>query len=156
VLVVALAGLPYLIGTGTVQPLVTLFLLVSMAALWNLPAGYAGMISFGQQAYLGIGAYILYLVSRATRDEPAAAAATGVEVQRTRWLAYVLAAMGFGAVGGMLIISNLYTDPGTVVAIGVVLVVPGGLWDFAARRGWSLLPVGYRVRGPASDDRKGA
>jgi hypothetical protein len=33
------------------------------------------------------------------------------------------------------------------VAIGVVLTAPGGLWGIAARRGWSLLPVGYRVRG---------
>src|SRR5437867_10697767 len=59
-----LAALPYLAGTGVTQPLVTLFLLVSMAALWNLLAGYAGMISFGQQAYLGIGAYLVYLVSK--------------------------------------------------------------------------------------------
>jgi len=32
------------------------------------------------------------------------------------------------------------------VAIVVVLAAPGGLWGIAARRGWSLLPVGYRVR----------
>ena len=301
-----LGALPYLAGTGITQALVTLFLLVSMAALWNLLAGYAGMISFGQQAYLGIGAYLVWLLSktgvspfagiavgalgcavaavpifallrpltggyfavatwvvaeclflyvtnqlwlgggtgvslsaplsglvpvvrqaytywlalalmavivagvyllvrsrfgldsRAVHDEPAAAAAMGVEVQRTRWLAYILAAVGFGAVGGMLIVSTLYIDPATVfsvnysadmlfmvviggigtmegpiigaviffavqerfssfgawylvaigaVAIGVVLTAPGGLWGIAARRGWSLLPVGYRVRG---------
>ena len=33
---------------------------------------------------------------------------------RTRWLAYVLAAVGFGAVGGMLIVSTLNIDPATV------------------------------------------
>ena len=60
----ALAAAPYLVGTGVTQPLVTLFLLVSMAVLWNLLAGYAGMLSFGQQAYLGIGAYAVYLVSK--------------------------------------------------------------------------------------------
>jgi hypothetical protein len=31
------------------------------------------------------------------------------------------------------------------VAVIVVLTAPGGLWGLAARRGWSLLPVGYRV-----------
>ena len=302
---VVLALAPYLVGTGITQPLVTLFLLVSMAVLWNLLAGYAGMLSFGQQAYLGIGAYTVYLVSkagvspfaaigagalacgvaalpifgllrsltggyfavatwvvaeclflyvtnqqwlgggtgvglqqlssmapvlrqaytywaalavmtvcvagvyllvrsrfgldsRAVHDEPAAAAAMGVEVGRTRWMAYVLAAIGAGAAGGILIVSTLYTDPSTVfsvnysadmlfmvvigglgtmegpvigaviffavqqefasygawylvaigaVAIVVVLTAPGGIWGaLAARRGWSLLPVGYQVR----------
>src|SRR5215471_2003759 len=37
-----LAVAPYLAGTGVTQPLVTLFLLVSMAVLWNLLAGYSG------------------------------------------------------------------------------------------------------------------
>ena len=305
VAVATAAALPYLAGTGVTQALVTLFVLVSMAVLWNLLAGYAGMVSFGQQAYLGIGAYLVWLVSsktglspflaivaaaagsavagvpifalirrlaggyfavatwvvaeclflyvtnqlwlgggtgvglqqlsgmapvlrnaytywtalglmavivagvyllvrsrfgldsRAVHDDRAAAAAMGVEVPRTRWLAYLIAAAGFGAVGGMLIISTLYTDPATVfnvnysadmlfmvvigglgtmegpiigaviffavqekfaasgvwylvaigaVAIVVVLAAPGGLWGLASRRGWELLPVGYRTR----------
>jgi hypothetical protein len=33
------------------------------------------------------------------------------------------------------------------VAIVVVLTAPGGVWGAAARRGWSRLPVGYRVKG---------
>jgi branched-chain amino acid transport system permease protein len=74
--VVVLAALPALAGTGITQALVTLFLLVSMAALWNLLAGYAGMISFGQQAYLGIGAYIVWLVSK-TGVSPFAGIAAG-------------------------------------------------------------------------------
>ena len=304
-----LAAAPYLVGVGVTQPLVTLFLLVSIAVLWNLLAGYAGMLSFGQQAYLGIGAYAVYLVSkggvspfaaivaaalacavaavpifallrrltggyfavatwvvaeclflyvtnqqwiggatgvglqqlssmspvvrqaytywaalvvmavcvagvyllvrsrfgldsRAVHDEPAAAATMGVEVGRTRWIAYLLAAAGAGAVGGILIVSTLYTDPGTVfsvnysaemlfmvvigglgtmegpiigaviffavqqefsaygawylvaigaVAVVVVLTAPAGLWGLASRRGWSLLPVGYRALPPGSD-----
>jgi branched-chain amino acid transport system permease protein len=32
------------------------------------------------------------------------------------------------------------------VAIVVVLTAPRGLWGIAGRHGWSLLPVGYRVR----------
>ncbi|HCU95118.1 MAG TPA: hypothetical protein DHU96_21380 [Actinobacteria bacterium] len=64
VLAVVLAVLPYEVGTGITQALVTLFLLVSMAALWNPVAGCAGMISFGQQAFLGIGAYVVYLVAK--------------------------------------------------------------------------------------------
>ena len=70
-----LAAAPYLVGVGVTQPLVTLFLLVSIAVLWNLLAGYAGMLSFGQQAYLGIGAYTVYLVSKGGMSPFAAIAA---------------------------------------------------------------------------------
>ncbi len=34
-----------------------------MASLWNLLAGFSGLTSFGQHAYLGLGAYGLYLVA---------------------------------------------------------------------------------------------
>jgi branched-chain amino acid transport system permease protein len=35
------------------------------------------------------------------------------------------------------------------LAVAATLVSPRGLWGFAADRfGWSLLPVGYRVRPP--------
>jgi branched-chain amino acid transport system permease protein len=33
---------------------------VALASLWNLLAGYAGLVSVGQQAYVGLGAYILF------------------------------------------------------------------------------------------------
>lgn len=63
VVLVALAAVPYYAGSAAEQPLVTLFLFVALAALWNLMAGFAGLTSFGQQAYLGIGAYALYLIT---------------------------------------------------------------------------------------------
>jgi branched-chain amino acid transport system permease protein len=163
---------------------------------------YTYWTALGLLVIIVAGVYLLVrsrfgLDSRAVHDEPAAAAAMGVEVPRTRWLAYLLAAAGFGAVGGMLIISTLYIDPATVfnvnysadmlfmvvigglgtmegpiigaviffavqekfaaygvwylvaigaVAIVVVLAAPGGLCGLASRRGWALLPVGYRTR----------
>ncbi|MER9237299.1 hypothetical protein NKI56_36070 [Mesorhizobium sp. M0622] len=33
---------------------------LSLAAIWNLLAGYGGMISVGQQAYIGIGGYAFF------------------------------------------------------------------------------------------------
>jgi branched-chain amino acid transport system permease protein len=38
-----------------------LLYLLALAQLWNLLAGFGGLISFGQQAFLGIGAYALVL-----------------------------------------------------------------------------------------------
>ncbi len=34
-----------------------------MAQMWNLLAGYAGLVSFGHQVFVGIGAYGLFLIS---------------------------------------------------------------------------------------------
>ena len=32
----------------------------ALASLWNLLAGYGGLVSVGQQAYVGLGAYFLF------------------------------------------------------------------------------------------------
>jgi branched-chain amino acid transport system permease protein len=36
---------------------------VALASLWNLLAGYAGLVSIGQQAYVGLGAYLLFALT---------------------------------------------------------------------------------------------
>jgi branched-chain amino acid transport system permease protein len=58
-----LAVIPYVLGVAAEQPLITLLTFVAMASLWNLLAGFSGLTSFGQHAYLGLGAYALYLVA---------------------------------------------------------------------------------------------
>ena len=57
--VVLLAALPYLVVPAVTRSMVGLFVLVILATMWNLLAGYGGMISVGQQGYLGIGAYVV-------------------------------------------------------------------------------------------------
>ncbi|MBO3746237.1 branched-chain amino acid ABC transporter permease [Streptosporangiaceae bacterium NEAU-GS5] len=57
---VVLAGVPFYAGPAWERPLIDLLTLAAMASLWNLLAGFAGLASFGQQAYLGIGAYALF------------------------------------------------------------------------------------------------
>jgi len=57
VVVVILAYAPYAVYTSITDDLVTFFILLTMASMWNLLAGYAGLVSIGQQAYIGLGAY---------------------------------------------------------------------------------------------------
>jgi len=64
VAVVVLAAVPYFAGGPAEQPLITLLTFVAMASQWNLLAGFSGLTSFGQNAYIGVGAYALYLVAR--------------------------------------------------------------------------------------------
>jgi len=40
-----------------------IFLYMSLATLWNLMAGYAGLVSVGQQAYVGFGGYVLFALT---------------------------------------------------------------------------------------------
>ena len=40
--------------------LAEIYSFVALASLWNLLAGYAGLVSVGQQAYVGLGAYVLF------------------------------------------------------------------------------------------------
>jgi branched-chain amino acid transport system permease protein len=57
VLAVALAFVPLVLEPDAVQKLTTLLILVILAAMWNALAGYGGLLSVGQQAFIGIGAY---------------------------------------------------------------------------------------------------
>jgi branched-chain amino acid transport system permease protein len=52
-----LAYLPYVLPRGTIVDLVTLLTLVVIGTMWNLLAGYGGMVSIGQQAFIGVGSY---------------------------------------------------------------------------------------------------
>lgn len=63
VALVILAAVPYFAGGPAEQPLIVAFTFVAMAAMWNLLAGFSGLTSFGQHAYIGVGAYGLYLVA---------------------------------------------------------------------------------------------
>jgi branched-chain amino acid transport system permease protein len=57
VAVIVLAYLPYVAYTSITDTMITFFMLLTMATMWNLLAGYAGLVSVGQQAYIGLGAY---------------------------------------------------------------------------------------------------
>jgi branched-chain amino acid transport system permease protein len=56
-LVAVLSVVPFIFESDVVQKLTTLLTLVLLAAMWNALAGYGGMLSVGQQAFIGIGAY---------------------------------------------------------------------------------------------------
>ena len=62
VVVVVLSLFPYIFVSGTLSIIVQGFEILTMACMWNLLAGYAGLVSVGQQAFVGLGAYfVLFL-----------------------------------------------------------------------------------------------
>jgi branched-chain amino acid transport system permease protein len=58
--VVLLAAAPVWGGRDDLRLLSDIYAYVALASLWNLLAGYAGLVSVGQQAYVGLGGYVLF------------------------------------------------------------------------------------------------
>ena len=56
-------SLPWWSDAGTMRLLVEFFCFLVMAQMWNLLAGYGGLVSIGQQAYLGLGGYALFALA---------------------------------------------------------------------------------------------
>ena len=54
---------PSFIGEGGLRFLTECFLVLVMAQMWNLLAGYGGLVSMGHQVFVGLGAYALFITS---------------------------------------------------------------------------------------------
>jgi branched-chain amino acid transport system permease protein len=57
--VAVLAAMPSWGEPSTQRKMVELFTLLALAQMWNLLAGFAGVVSVGQQAFMGLGAYAM-------------------------------------------------------------------------------------------------
>jgi len=62
-IVAALATLPLLASRALVQDLTFVLYMLALAQLWNLLAGNAGLVSVGQQAFVGLGGYLLFALT---------------------------------------------------------------------------------------------
>jgi branched-chain amino acid transport system permease protein len=65
VAVVCAAGLvlvPQGLSANTTQRLTSILILVLLASMWNALAGFGGLVSVGQQAFIGIGAYATVII----------------------------------------------------------------------------------------------
>ncbi len=62
-LIAVLAAAPWWAGSSEMRLMGEIFLYLSLACLWNLMAGYAGLVSVGQQAYVGFGGYMLFALT---------------------------------------------------------------------------------------------
>ena len=59
-LVAVAVAAPAFVGRGTLRALFFILTLLVLAQSWNLLAGYAGLVSVGQQAFVGFGAYAMF------------------------------------------------------------------------------------------------
>ncbi|CTQ55966.1 leucine/isoleucine/valine transporter permease subunit [Roseibium album] len=73
ILLIALVAAPWWAGRADMRLLSEIFLYLSLACLWNLLAGYAGLVSVGQQAFVGFGGYMLFALAMFAGISPLAA-----------------------------------------------------------------------------------
>lgn len=81
---VLLFFVPYLFSLNAIGQLTSLFILAILAAMWNALAGYGGLVSVGQQAFIGLGAYGTVLLTNQYGMPP--------------FLSIVVAALGTGVI----------------------------------------------------------
>lgn len=63
VLVVFLLALPAFGGNSVISFVILFCYYFALAQMWNLLAGYVGLVSFGQQLFIGLGGYTLAVLS---------------------------------------------------------------------------------------------
>jgi branched-chain amino acid transport system permease protein len=62
-LAAVLASAPWWAESSTMRLIVEFICYLMLAQMWNLLAGYGGLISIGQQAFFGIGGYALFVLA---------------------------------------------------------------------------------------------
>jgi branched-chain amino acid transport system permease protein len=62
-MLIVLALAPLWGSRETLRLLAEIFTFIALASLWNLLAGYAGLVSVGQQAFVGLGGYLLFALA---------------------------------------------------------------------------------------------
>lgn len=68
--VVAMAVAPFLFGANHIVLLTEFMSMLVLAIMWNLLAGYADIVTVGQHAYVGVGAYAFFGFAALTEVNP--------------------------------------------------------------------------------------
>ncbi len=68
--VIVLALGPSWASRGTKLSLIQIFYYLSLAQMWNLLAGYAGLVSVGQQGFVGVAAYAVFVLAERNGIDP--------------------------------------------------------------------------------------
>ena len=82
-------GAPAFASRSAIQDLFFILTMLVLAQCWNLLAGYAGLVSVGQQAFVGFGAYALFAAVNEETSEgilaPDSSSVTGSRESLVAW-----------------------------------------------------------------------
>jgi branched-chain amino acid transport system permease protein len=133
-LVAGLATLPAWGSAGTQKLLIEFLTLLALAQMWNLLAGYAGLISIGQQAFIGLGAYGLFVCTDRLGLHPLLAIAL---------LALAVAVVALGTSLFAFRLRGGYFAIGTWVIAEVFRLLVSGAKEVGAGSGTTIQGLGF-------------
>ncbi len=114
---------PWIVPAEFATTMMNFFILVIMATMWNLLAGYAGMVSIGQQAFVGLGAYAtLYFALHGMNPFVTIPFAAAVCALISIPITYLL----FRLRGGYFSIATWVVADTAMLIIGTIAVLGGG------------------------------
>jgi len=130
IIVVVFAMFPYIVYSGTTAILVQAFIVLTLASMWNLLAGYAGLVSVGQQGFVGLGAYFVLILALHGFSPfaalPVAAIVCGVAALPLWWLVSRLRSGYFAIATWVLAVTiMLIIEKFTSIGGGSGLPLPG-------------------------------
>ncbi|MCB1341619.1 MAG: branched-chain amino acid ABC transporter permease [Pseudooceanicola sp.] len=124
-----LASLPLWTGAANLRLVGEILSYMALAVLWNLLAGYAGLVSVGQQAFLGLGGYTLFICTIWLGMPPLAAVPLAA-------VAACLAGVIFAPL--LFRLEGAYFAVGTWVAAETVALIFAAIPSLGAGAGMSL------------------
>lgn len=129
IVIAVMASAPWWASRSDVRLLGEFFSFLGLAVLWNLLAGYAGLLSVGQQAFVGIGGYALFIVSAKLGLSP--------------YLSLLVAALAGGVVAAIFApllfrLNGAYFAIGTWVAAETISLCFGMIPELGGGAGMSL------------------
>jgi branched-chain amino acid transport system permease protein len=123
-LVVFFASFPFWADHGFMHEFDELACYLIFAMMWNLLAGYGGMVSIGQQAFLGLGGYAVLFLGNFWGVNPFVA--VPMAATATMILALPVAAVAFRLQGGYFAIGSWVIADVFRLSIANVSAVGGG------------------------------
>jgi len=105
--IVAVASMPWWAERATIYLAVEVLAMLALAQMWNLLAGYGGLLSVGQQGFVGLGAYALVVF--------------GLQMGLNAFLVIPLAGI-VGALAALLVAPLVFRLSGAHFAIGTWVV----------------------------------
>lgn len=142
-LTLGLALVP-VIGSDSLQvTLVELLYLLSLAQIWNLLAGYGGMVSVGQQGFVGVAAYALFVLAEKNGVDPFAGLLIAGLITAAFSIPVALFAFrlrgGYFAIGTWVIAEVLRLGSLRIEALGA-----GNIQSFTVRNAFANYSLEYR------------